>query len=335
MKRLFGSILISLFVAQSFAQSKAQPVSVTCKETRAPVSGAFIARGKNRGISPPGFVNLADSTATVHGVDVSKYQQDVDPFAVKKCGGEFMYVRISEGLLGFNELAYPATWGQARAAKLMVGPYHHLSFLPASIESGQIAVGASNAMVVKQFEAAGHAQAVLFSKRYEQLRADDRIRDKHALFLPPMVAVVEQTRLPKWLGRLRPEWYQATLCAFVKDVESEPWINGQKMIIFTQAGIFDEMKLSAASCLQGGKRVYWLQYPTPDGGGLPLTSSGPASRLIADLCSPPDQSRQCLFHQYTNRGGAVMGSLDVGLNLDRFFGSSEQLSSLAQKGGIP
>ena len=340
MKALLLALLAIALAASVQARALAQTPSIgsappsltlTCKTTVAPVAGTFVDKGVNRGVAPPGFVSLGPDVPVEHGVDVSKWQQDVDPFVVKQCGGAFAYIRISAGRLGFNEVSYPSTWGQARAANLLVGGYHYLTFLPDSIEHHTLKADVSPQQITAEFEKLGHQQADLFLQRYRALRDDDLKRNPRAQFLPPMVDINDRKPLPVPFGEPKKEWVFATVCAFIDDVEREPWLHGQRLILFTDPGTFEERDFADAPCLKGGQRIVWVQYPSPGAGGLPETADDPSFEAVRELCNPADESRRCLFHQYTNRGGIPMGSLSEGLDLSRYLGS-KSLHDLAVGG---
>jgi hypothetical protein len=310
-------------VCQAYAQDFLPPP--TCKTVVAPVSGYFEAKAKNQGVATPGFVYPASRGAdgVVQGVDISKWQHDAYLQDIKQCGAKFAYIRISAGMLGFNETYYPSLWAQARESSLMVGAYHYLSPVPVSLKYVEdlSTVKGPATYNIQEFVEAGHQQALLFATRYEQLRKYDLERTPHAQFLSPMVSVIDDTLLPGKIA-VKPEWYQATLCTFLADVEGRPWMKGRHVIIFTNPGLFERLQLATAPCLRGVKRTYWVQFPTPGAGDLPDTPP------IEALCHPPDQTRSCVLHQYTNRGGLPMGSLTEGLDLSRFLGTEDEFKSL-------
>ncbi|HMK90521.1 MAG TPA: GH25 family lysozyme [Methylocystis sp.] len=59
----------------------------------------------------------------VHGVDVSKYQGDIDWRAVKDSGVAFAFIKASEGADNIDR-KFVANWEGARAAGVPRGPYH-------------------------------------------------------------------------------------------------------------------------------------------------------------------------------------------------------------------
>jgi len=76
---------------------------------------------------PTGELHLYPATRSaeyeVHGVDVSKYQGDIDWQAVKDAGVAFAYIKASEGADNIDH-KFEANWAGARAAGIPRGPYH-------------------------------------------------------------------------------------------------------------------------------------------------------------------------------------------------------------------
>lgn len=316
------SVLPRAFYAHAAVPDAPAPLNLSCQPAIAPVAAPFIDKGKNKGVAPPGFVSLGPDIHQEQGVDVSKWQQDVDPFAVKQCGGAFAYIRISAGRLGFNEVSYPSTWGQARAANLYIGAYHYLTFEPESIEFHTIKPSAPEKVLLGEFVKLGHQEADLFMQRYLSLRDDDIKRDPGARFLPPMLAINDTLPLAKPFSTPKKEWLFATLCTFLGDVERNPALHGKRLIIFSDPGTFQQKDYADAPSLRNSPRIYWVQYPTPGAVGLPRKPGDPNFEAINQFCHTSNNVRQCLFHQYTNRGGLPMGSLSEGLDLSRYLGSA-------------
>ena len=63
-------------------------------------------------------------TATVPGIDVSKYQGVVDWPAVQKAGVRFAFIRVSDGLDSLDE-HFAKNWTGAHAAGLLRGAYQY------------------------------------------------------------------------------------------------------------------------------------------------------------------------------------------------------------------
>ncbi len=60
---------------------------------------------------------------SVHGVDVSKYQGDIDWQAVKDSGIAFAFIKASEGADN-TDSKFSRNWAEAKAAGVPRGPYH-------------------------------------------------------------------------------------------------------------------------------------------------------------------------------------------------------------------
>lgn len=67
------------------------------------------------------------SSMAVQGVDISKYQGDVDFEALAASGIEFVYMKATEGS-GYVDDRFEENWEAARGTSLAVGAYHFFSF---------------------------------------------------------------------------------------------------------------------------------------------------------------------------------------------------------------
>lgn len=297
----------------------------TCKTTTAPVQAPFIATGRNVGVSPPGFVDLPGGTPVLHGADVSKYQADANLIQVARCGGTFAYIRVSAGTDWTNETSFSSKWGVARHENLVVGAYHTLTFVPKEPDSATPLTSTSaDALFVKH----GQDQAKLFLDNFRQLiKLDDGYHLK-TVYLPPAVSIIGVPANPKWGGQMTVPRYQSVVCAFIDTVERDPSLGGQPLVLFTDAGTFDQEKLAEAPCIKRVHRLVWLKYPSRGAAGIPETGNDVDTRLVQELCNPQDKSRQCKFHQYTNLGGSALGSVGDGLDLDRFIGTKADLDQI-------
>jgi len=71
----------------------------------------------------PNFPASRSSEFAVHGIDVSKYQGDVDWQAVKDAGVAFAYIKATEGGDAVDS-KFQRNWAAARAAGIPRGAYH-------------------------------------------------------------------------------------------------------------------------------------------------------------------------------------------------------------------
>jgi lysozyme len=71
----------------------------------------------------PNYPATRSSEFAVHGIDVSKYQGDIDWQAVKEAGVAFAFIKASEG--GDNtDAKFQRNWAAAKAAGVPRGAYH-------------------------------------------------------------------------------------------------------------------------------------------------------------------------------------------------------------------
>ena len=59
----------------------------------------------------------------IHGIDVSRYQGDIDWRRVKRAGTEFAWIKATEGG-DYVDPKFMENWNQARAAGVPRGAYH-------------------------------------------------------------------------------------------------------------------------------------------------------------------------------------------------------------------
>ena len=63
----------------------------------------------------------------IHGIDVSRYQGDIDWRRVKRAGTEFAWIKATEGC-DYVDPKFMENWNQARAAGVPRGAYHFYYF---------------------------------------------------------------------------------------------------------------------------------------------------------------------------------------------------------------
>jgi len=69
----------------------------------------------------------------VHGIDVSKYQGDVDWHAVRRAGIDFAFIKATEGG-DHSDDRFQDNWSAARAAGMPRGAYHYYYFCRPALE---------------------------------------------------------------------------------------------------------------------------------------------------------------------------------------------------------
>lgn len=132
-----------------------------------------------RAAAPPDAAATAtctEYTATVGGIDVSKYQGVVNWPAVQKAGVGFAFIRVSDGLDSPDE-HFAENWTGARAAGLLRGAYQY--FRPS-----EDAV----------------AQAVLFLQAVQRLRPGDLPPVLDVETLDDLLAKEVLSQIQKWLS---------------------------------------------------------------------------------------------------------------------------------------
>ena len=73
-----------------------------------------------------GFTKETDSSVgawTINGIDISKYQEEVDFLQVKESGIRFVLIRATEGIT-YQDPYFVSNYQSARTAGLVVGAYH-------------------------------------------------------------------------------------------------------------------------------------------------------------------------------------------------------------------
>lgn len=69
---------------------------------------------------------MCPKNASILGIDVSKWQADIDWMRVRKSGVKFAYIRVSHGLEGIDE-RFDENWLEAKKAKIQRGAYQYYS----------------------------------------------------------------------------------------------------------------------------------------------------------------------------------------------------------------
>jgi hypothetical protein len=295
------------------------------------------------GIVAPGFVALSDGEPVVHGIDVSKWQETVDFEGIKKCGGMFAYVRVSAGAQrdADKELSYDVLWANARSENFIVGPYHNLRLILPQRQYQMLSQSEKQKIVADNIKYATE-QANFFIDRFvEELLGKDVSSicggSSTILGCPYLpIALDASIRPQNTSGELNQfaigELYGSAICAWFETVESAPYFRKQKFVFSTSAFIYKDYGLKRFSCLSD--KIVWISQHNLDG-GLPQSQANPETRAaISALCNDADGGiGRCLFHQYTSYGTFARFDPKVGQNLDRFYGSEDDLSSILQRSG--
>lgn len=331
----------------------------TCEPQYAPATFPFRAdpaspRGHpvNVGIVTKGFVALRN-TKVVHGIDVSKWQDQTDFTSLRQCleavdhGREagpmhapFVYVRLSAGEDPDNETLFRAHWYNARNQNLYTGPYHSLVVKDAPVAVASMSETDFTKIRNANLVSAG-IQANTFVKRFGQLLLADPLidvaRGDHGKpYLPIVLALMErpQQRYGDNDRRTMGKAYGASACRWIETVRHHPSFAGQRIIVFTSASIFSDYDLASAPCdLRAGG--IWISQHTSDGSRNGADGTEQTAQALENLCEMPDGKDRCIFQQYTSYGGFALFGKDSPLDLDRFYGSEVDLAALLQHAKHP
>jgi hypothetical protein len=283
----------------------------------------------NAGIKPSGFVDLADGTPVVHGVDVSKYQDEVDFKSVYDCGGRFAFVRLSGGTDPDNELLYRTHWANVRNARLIPGPYHNLGVLPSEAQrlaksTSEEIDSATNSLLPAARET-GRAQARIFLSRLNELTISETTNSSPGKPYLPAALDLSYRPFPNGdaaqklaYGKL----YSATICSFIAELRKSSYGNNP-VILFVQPQDYLSYGLSEAEC-DLSREPIWVRYRPLDGDRF--TKSLDKS-LVEKVCNVGGRDR-CIMEQYTSYGGFAIFKTGAPLDASRFFGTEMDLSKL-------
>jgi GH25 family lysozyme M1 (1,4-beta-N-acetylmuramidase) len=336
------SILLSLLHCESLLAKE-------CTKQFAPSSFPFNAGVNsnnqsigNIGIVPTGFVDLKDGTQTVQGIDVSKWQDDVNFEAVVKCGGKFAYIRLSAGTNPDNELRGRSLWNVARSYGLYLGGYHNLTLVEPTAKINSLTDG-ERSELLQQNVAAARAQAQLFMWRMrEALSQDPIVANQPASNLGQsyLPIALDASVLPLANGSIEDKKqfgaiFGSAICAWIDQIQHAPAFLGQSIILFISPFAYKDYNLEKAPC-DTATLTIWITHHNRDGG---LPQSGANSELtsaIDQLCKLSERTRsaaagRCRFHQYTSFGGFAAFQKSAELDLDRFYGDELALKTLLQQ----
>ena len=336
--------------AANAAEHPAAAPVPTCRNVTAPadfemnqVAGQATQLPLNQGIVPTGFVDLPNRRV-VHGIDVSKWQENVDFGQIYACGGRFAYVRLSGGTSPDNELLYRTHWANVRASGLLPGPYHNLNpmaelsrtLVTAAVVEIEQAVAAN----LEQARASSAEQAQLFIDRLNEVRSLDPLRaETPPPFLPlaldlsyrPLAAGTPEQR--RAFGSLVGEM----VCSFIDTVRASEAYGAFPIILFLDPADYLTYGLDAPPC-ELSNTMLWLRHRPSDGSDV---FSALNAELIARLCQPAQVNARmtnqsavgrCIMEQYTSYGGFAVFEVGSPLDLDRFFGSEQDLARIAVGG---
>lgn len=309
----------------------------------APASARMSHSGKptNTGPKLPGFVDLPGGQPSVPGIDVSKYQDETNFNAAKLCGARFAYVRVSAGTQEGNESQlYLMHWPAARAAGLMTGPYHNMSFLPEGAKRWAAAPAETRVALWKTLvddaKPSARVQADLFLTHLDHVLLLQTLPDQFAgssvPALLPIAVDLSYDPLPAASAADRRTYgavMGAMICAFVESVHKQPKTRSAHVILFASPTLWHDYGLGQNGCGLETLPV-WVNHRPADAGS-PAMAADPAERAALDeLCRPNGAADRCRLQQYSSYGGFAIYKPDAGLDVDRFLGSEADLRALLQ-----
>ncbi len=299
------------------------------------------------GVYADSFILLKES-ATVSGVDVSRYNSNVDFEEIAKCGGQFAYVRLSEGtntIKGeFIETHARDFWGPAKRNGLMLGPYHFLDVNLAENDADVDDRGAQDAA----------AQAHTFAyelKRILSLEIKSSVQSYSTALAQVEVATLPVWHLPVVLDvetnsneliafrKKHPNYYRNYICTWIQTLHSIPGLETEPVWIYTRPAIWKDYDLQNAECFRNSRKPhFWIAEYSPSG----AAPGAAKSSKVDSLCIDTSGESRCVLHQYTS--GGVVGlhvekkvlatppdarciHLEHSIDLDRFMGTISQLRS--------
>ncbi|WP_250454451.1 glycoside hydrolase family 25 protein [Caballeronia sp. ATUFL_M2_KS44] len=309
-------------------------------------------RPTNAGIITQGFVDVRDEPV-VHGIDVSKWQDQADFTHLRECLGKtedassqggmhepFVYVRISAGEDPDNETFARTHWYNARNQNLFVGPYHAFVFRDASSAYSALPAAQQGALLAANL-ASARAQASVFVQHFGQLLGADPSLDVTDSnygkpYLPIVLTLMErpQSRFDVEDRRAIGKVYGQAACEWIKTVDAHKSFAHQRVMVFTSASLFHDYGLADAPC-DLGKDGVWMSAHTLDGSRFGDLSDPRVRERAASLCRTFDKDSRCVFQQYTSYGGFALFETSKPLDLDRFYGSVADLSNLLQHAKYP
>ncbi|UVF18829.1 glycoside hydrolase [Microvirga terrae] len=349
-------LAVALFVEFAVWQQTASArtpdtdIAARCRTVTAPASFEIASSGRrgttpgNEGIKPNGFVELASDGPVVHGIDVSKYQEEADFASVRTCGGRFAYVRMSGGSNAENELLYRTHWANVRASGLIPGPYHNLTIIPQTISHVQDrsmeAIRAETDRLSSEARASASQQAELFLSRLREVLALDPGGSSE--YLPIALDLSARPGAPGDAQRRRlfGPVYSSAICEFMNVVGKSPYAS-RPIILFAELEDLDIYGLdeSTRRCAPTTPLI-WVRHRPMD--GRSFMSSKPRD-LVERIClqeepagSPLLQARtgagRCVMEQYTSFGGFAIFKPGAPLDLNRFFGTEDDFRRFWQTG---
>lgn len=283
---------------------------------------------KNQGIVPKGFVGYKDGTPVVHGVDVSKWQNNGNFKKILNCGGKFAFIRLSAGMNPDNELEYRVHWANARGAGLLPGPYHFLAVPALSSELPKNE--AEEARYLVESAQAATAQAELFVSRLREVLALEPVNSSQKTnpFLPIVLALgsAAPTAINTDTANRYGKFYTVAACKWLEVVKDKLKIKADGIMLFTYPYIYNDYGFEDAPC--GIKNMpIWIAGFSADGSRF--STDEQIQKIESKVCIRNGTNR-CRFQLYSSYGGFAQFDREGALDLDRFHGTEQELNQLLQ-----
>jgi hypothetical protein len=332
-KACCGIISTVLLLTGIHSHAKGQPkeTSPACSLTPASTALAFNVDPKissNMGVEVTGFVLPADNRAVVNGVDVSKYQDAVDFRTLRHdCQAAFVFIRLSAGTNPDNELTYRDLWKNARSVDLLIGGYHNFVLLDPKKPFSTLPSAEQDKIVAENAQRARNQAFQFLTRLKEMQRSDSDSSGRSPPILPPMLDLSWQPQAKYGSADIFAfaPGYRKAICEWINAVRSTNVFETQHIIMYTRPQMFKDFELGKLECIEEADD-YWLSVHTRTGDG-PQTDKTIDAALLEDMCKVKGRDR-CRFQQYTSFGRFALFGSKATMNLDRFWGTLEDLKAL-------
>jgi hypothetical protein len=117
--------------------------------------------------------------------------------------------------------------------------------------------------------------------------------------------------------------YRSAVCKWIEDVTGVREFSIHKAILFLSTSTYRDMASGNLPCISSVAGL-WIEERTKDGGI-------PDYVITLKDGSPCTNKVPCLFQQYTSHGKFAVFGKDRSIDLDRFFGSEDDLRKLLIK----
>ncbi len=131
--RVFTKLLLGLMVVLAVACARTPPQGGRHGYGAAPGPGANPQLGDSR---PHEWRGAHPYRHDVHGIDISRWQGEIDWGRVRGAGISFAFIKATEGG-DHSDPAFPRYWREAAAARIPRGAYHYYYFCRSGAEQAR------------------------------------------------------------------------------------------------------------------------------------------------------------------------------------------------------